>query len=141
MIFGSKPDYKTVNVGELETKLNKGTLVITDSWTIEPIVPIIDGTPVVDFQRRVLWQDPISGCDTRLLKVPAGFEGRGPNWHPVNEEIFCIEGDIGPDDTKLLKPGWYLHNPAYGIHGYHEHSKNGAVVLEWHDGPWSINFI
>ena len=107
---------------------------------VEPIVPVIDGTPLEGFARRVLWEDPESGADTRLLTVPGGFEGKGPNWHPVHEEIFCLKGDIGPDDTRLMTPGTYLHNPAYGVHGYHEHSNGGATILEWHDGLWDINF-
>jgi hypothetical protein len=73
--------------------------------------------------------------------VPAGFEGQGPNWHPVHEEIYCLDGDIGPDDSRLMVPGTYLHNPAFGVHGYHEHSKGGATILEWHDGRWAVNFI
>jgi hypothetical protein len=76
-----------------------------------------------------------------MLVVPGGFEGKGPNWHPCNEEIFCLEGDIGPDDRRIMTPGHYLHNPARCVHGYHEHSRNGAVVLEWHDALWSINFV
>lgn len=89
--------------------------------------------------RRVLWEDEKTGADTRYLTVGAGFEGRGANWHPVHEEIFCLEGDIGPDDNRLMKPGYYLHNPAFGVHGFHEHSIGGATVLEWHDGKWSFN--
>ncbi|MBT7450641.1 MAG: hypothetical protein HN793_07415 [Rhodospirillaceae bacterium] len=107
---------------------------------VDPIVPVIDGVRLEGFARRVLWENPETGADTRLLTVPGGFEGKGPNWHPVHEEIFCLEGDIGPDDTRLMVPGTYLHNPAYGVHGYHEHSKGGATILEWHDGLWEINF-
>ena len=108
---------------------------------IDPIVPVINGEAIPGFERRVLWEDPETGADTRLLSVPAGFEGKGPIWHPVHEEIFCLEGDIGPDDTRLMAPGSYLHNKAFGVHGYHEHSKTGATVLEWHDGRWAINFV
>ena len=114
---------------------------LRSAFDIDPIVPVINGEPILGFERRVLWEDPESGADTRLLKVPAGFEGKGTNWHPVHEEIFCLEGDIGPDDKRLLKPGSYLHNPAFGVHGYHEHSNGGATVLEWHDGRWAINFV
>jgi len=115
-------------------------VVIADTAKAEPIVPVIDGVRLEGFARRVLWEDPNTGADTRLLTVPAGFEGKGPNWHPVHEEIFCLAGDIGPDDTRLMTPGTYLHNPAFGIHGYHEHSVGGATVLEWHDGLWAIKF-
>ncbi|MGB1876355.1 MAG: hypothetical protein ACPHGY_05435 [Rhodospirillaceae bacterium] len=115
-------------------------VILSTAYDVEPIVPVIDGTRLDGFARRVLWQDPDTGADTRLLTVPVGFEGKGPNWHPVHEEIFCLKGDIGPDDTRLMTPGSYLHNPAFGVHGYHEHSNAGATILEWHDGQWEINF-
>lgn len=118
----------------------KPVILVSAYDDVDPIVPVIDGTPLTGFARRVLWEDPETGADTRLLTVPGGFEGKGPNWHPVHEEIFCLEGDIGPDNTRLMAPGTYLHNPAYGVHGYHEHSKGGATILEWHDGRWDINF-
>ncbi len=115
--------------------------LIPNTQDIAPFVPEVGGMRLEGFERRVLWEDPHTGADTRLLTVPAGFEGKRPNWHPVHEEIFCLAGDIGPDDTRLMTPGSYLHNPAFGVHGYHEHSRGGAVVLEWHDGPWEINFV
>lgn len=120
---------------------NAEPVILRSAFDMDPIVPVINGQPIPGFERRVLWEDPESGADTRLLKVPAGFEGKGPNWHPVHEEIFCLEGDIGPDDTRLMTPGTYLHNKAFGVHGYHEHSNGGATVLEWHDGRWAINFV
>ena len=120
--------------------LDHAPLFTTDATQILPVVPEVGGRRLTGFARRVLWEDPLSGADTRLLTVPAGFEGAGPNWHPVHEEILCLAGDIAPDDTRLMTPGSYLHNPAFGVHGYHEHSDSGATVLEWHDGPWSVNF-
>jgi hypothetical protein len=107
--------------------------------SVDWIIGTIEGKPS-GIKRKVLWEDPATGADTRLLVVPAGFEGRGPNYHPCHEEIFCLEGDIGPDDVRLMRPGFYLHNPAYAVHGFHEHSIGGAVVLEWHDARWSFNF-
>ena len=89
----------------------------------------------------MLFKNYRTGADTRLLKMPGGFEGRGLNWHPGHEEIYCLEGDIGPDNVRLMKPGWYLHKAKHGIHAYHEHSHRGATVLEWHDGEWAINFV
>ncbi len=116
-----------------------GMRILADAFDIEPITPVIQGRKLEGFERRVLWLDEVTGADTRLLRVPAGFEGGGPNWHPVQEEIFCLEGDIGPDDRRLLKPGHFLWNPAYGVHGFHEHSVGGCLVLEWHDGAWAFN--
>ena len=99
---------------------------------------MIDGVPLHGFERRVLWIDPETGADTRLLRVPAGFRGAGANWHPVQEEIFCLEGDIQPDDTRPMRPGSYLWNPARSIHGFDEVTHGGCIVLEWHDGLWDL---
>ncbi len=139
MIYGSAPHYDRVTPGPV--KVSEDAFIIADVMAVEPITPEIEGAKLEGFERRVIYKNHRSGADTRVLKVPAGFEGRGPNWHPVHEEIYCLSGDIGPDDKRLLKPGWYLHNPKYGIHGYHEHSIAGATIVEWHDGEWSINFV
>ncbi|PKB14592.1 uncharacterized protein DUF4437 [Novosphingobium kunmingense] len=112
--------------------------VIADAMTIEPFTPIIDGVPLHGFERRVLWIDPETGADTRLLRVPAGFQGAGANWHPVQEEIFCLEGDIQPDDTRPMRVGSFLWNPARSIHGFNEVTRGGCVLLEWHDGKWDL---
>ena len=132
-IFDSAPAFRTQTAAS-------PIVCLDDAMDIEPIIPVIAGKKVEGFERRVLWKDEITGADTRLLKV-AKFEGKGPNWYPVHEEIFCLAGDIAPDDRRPMKPGWFLHNPAYGIHGFHEHSHGGATVLEWHDGEWTINFV
>ncbi len=109
-----------------------------DVFAIEPFTPVIGGKPFVGFERRVLWLDPLTGADTRLLRVPGGFKGGGPNWHPVHEEIFCLEGDIQPDETRPMRAGSFLWNPAFSVHGFAEQSASGCLLLEWHDGPWAI---
>lgn len=121
------------SAAEPETKL------VTNALAIEPIVPVIAGRRLEGFERRVLWLDESTGADTRLLRIPAGFEGGGPGWHPVQEEIFLLEGDVAPDDSRPLQPGDYLWNPARSVHGFHEHSRAGCLLLEWHDGLWAYN--
>ncbi|MBT0670195.1 hypothetical protein HT136_17650 [Novosphingobium profundi] len=114
-------------------------VILADCLGIAPFVPVIAGKRLEGFERRVLWQDARSGADTRLLKVPAGFGGvGGANWHPVEEEIFCIAGDIQPDDTRPMRAGSFLWNPAYSIHGFDERTRGGCVLLEWHDGLWDL---
>lgn len=115
--------------------------IIDDVFAIEPFTPTIKGKLLAGFERRVLWLDPVTGGDTRLLRVPGGFAGGGPNWHPVEEEIFCLEGDIQPDDSRPMRAGSFLWNPAYSIHGYAERSDGGCLLLEWHDGPWSMSLM
>lgn len=119
----------------------KGAIVTPDISAIEPFTPIIDGVPLAGFERRVLWLDPETGADTRLLRVPAGFRGSGANWHPVQEEIFCLEGDIQPDATRPMREGSFLWNPARSIHGFDEVTLGGCVLLEWHDGPWDLHRV
>ena len=84
-----------------------------------------------------LWENPESGATMSFLKVPPGWKSQGPEYHPCQEEILCLTGDIAPDDIRILKAGWFLWNPAYGVHGFHLHSTEGGTVLEWHDGPWA----
>jgi hypothetical protein len=69
------------------------------------------------------------------------MEGWGPNFHPIHEEIYCIAGEIGPDDDNIMTADYYLHNPAWGVHGYHEHSTKGATIIEWHSGPWELVYM
>ncbi|MEX1146831.1 MAG: DUF4437 domain-containing protein [Sphingomonadales bacterium] len=112
--------------------------VTANVFDIEPIVPVIHGRPLTGFERRVLWLDPDTGADTRLLRIPADFNGPGASWHPVNEEIFCLDGEIAPARGQMMTPGSFLWNPERCVHGYYEHTENGCVLLEWHDGPWDI---
>lgn len=117
----------------------KGVMIHRDMSAIESFTPVIDGVPLHGFERRVLWLDTGTGADTRLLRVPAGFRGSGANWHPVQEEIFCLEGDIQPDATRPMREGSFLWNPARSIHGFDEVTAGGCVLLEWHDGPWDLH--
>ena len=131
LIFDGAPDFSA--------KVPTAPVVfLANALEVEAITPVVNGLSKEGFSRRVLWKDAANGADTRLLQV-ARFEGMGPSWHPVHEEIFCLSGDIGPDDRRLMKPGWNQHNPAFGIPGYREHSHGGATILEWHDGEWSMN--
>ena len=90
--------------------------------------------------RRVLWQDPVSGADTRHLTIPAGVTGLGAEWHPCNEEIFCLTRDTVTGDAAPLRPGFFLFNPARGVHGgYRTVNRAEMTLLEWHDGLWALN--
>lgn len=135
MIFDAAPAFRAAEGAAPATVLHRD--IVAD---IKGFQPAVNGTPVAGFERRVLWEDPDTGADTRHLTI-GQFEGKGPNWHPVHEEIYCLSGKLGPDDRRILSAGWYLHNPAYGVHGYHEHSHKGATLLEWHDGPWKLTFV
>ncbi|MCW1383809.1 hypothetical protein OLX02_13365 [Novosphingobium sp. KCTC 2891] len=114
-------------------------LLVPDCLALEPFVPVIAGKRLDGFERRRLWLNERTGADTRLLKVPAHFGGvGGANWHPVEEEIYCISGDIQPDASRPMRAGSFLWNPAYSVHGFDERTESGCVLLEWHDGPWDL---
>jgi hypothetical protein len=113
-------------------------VILPDVLAIKPFTPTIPGFKLEGFERRVLWLDPVTGADTRLLRVPGGFRGGGPNWHPVEEEIFCLEGDIAPDEARPMRSGSFLWNQKRSVHGFNEHTEGGCMLLEWHDGPWAL---
>lgn len=116
-----------------------GAIVTPHISAIEPFTPVIDGKRLEGFERRVLWKDAESGADTRMLKVPANFRGGGANWHPVEEEIYCVSGDIQPDASRPMRAGSFLWNPANSVHGFDEVTHGGCVLLEWHDGEWDLH--
>lgn len=147
---GTMPQIASADGAEVIVILDHGTtgiaqaaceaVVVPDVFAVAPIVPVINGKALEGFERRVLWEDAGTGADTRLLRIPAGFEGTGgPSFHPVEEEIFCLEGDIAPDDDTPMRAGSYLWNPRLSVHGFHEHTRGGCVLLEWHDGPWAYH--
>jgi hypothetical protein len=105
-----------------------------------PVTPsTIEGRPT-GVIRRVLWQDSATGADTRHLTIPAGVSGLGAEWHPCNEEIYCLTRDTTPGDDGALRAGCFLFNPAYAVHGGNR-TVNAAemTLLEWHDGLWEIH--
>lgn len=127
--------------GQSFTAVDKadGAIVTPHISAIEPFTPVINGKLLEGFERRVLWKDSETGADTRMLKVPAGFRGAGANWHPVQEEIYCVSGDIQPDATRPMRAGSFLWNPANSVHGFDEVTHGGCVLIEWHDGEWDIH--
>ncbi len=108
---------------------------------VPPFEPVIGGRKI-GVRRRVLWEDPVSGADTRHLTLPAGLSGLGAEWHPVNEEIFCLSRGPGPVIEGDLRTGWFLYNPAFAVHGGHRRVQpSDMTLLEWHDGKWALNQV
>lgn len=105
-----------------------------------PVTPsLIDGK-ASGVVRRVLWKDPITGADTRHLTIPRGVSGLGAEWHPCNEEIFCLTRETVAGDAHPFGVGCFLFNPAYAVHGGNRTvNKAETTLLEWHDGLWEIH--
>jgi hypothetical protein len=105
---------------------------------VPAIEPVIDGR-VIGVRRRVLWQDPVTGADTRHLTLPSGLAALGAEWHPVNEEIFFLTSS-GRAENDGAGPGWFLFNPAFAVHGGKRMATTTErTLLEWHDGKWALN--
>lgn len=105
-----------------------------------PVTPSLSNGKPTGVIRRVLWADAETGADTRHLTIPAGVTGLGAEWHPCNEEIFCLTRDVVAGDPAPLKPGFFLFNPARGVHGgYRTVNMAEMTLLEWHDGLWALN--
>jgi hypothetical protein len=131
------------NVTRFESATGAEFLLVCDS---DPVLAATAGmstdgatilaNPPTDRTTR-LWKDERTGANTSLIVVPPKWEVEGPEYHPCQEEIFCISGDIAPDDIRVLKAGWFLWNPPYGVHGWHLHSTAGGIVLEWHDRAYA----
>lgn len=105
-----------------------------------PVTPsLIDGK-ASGVVRRVLWKDPVTGADTRHLTIPKGVSGLGAEWHPCNEEIFCLTREAVDGDAHPFGAGCFLFNPAYAVHGGNRTvNKAETTLLEWHDGLWEIH--
>jgi len=103
-----------------------------------PVVESVVAGKKTGITRRVMWVDSTGGGDIRELAVPPGFVGAGRGHHPCGEEILCLDGAITADEEHELTRGWYLYNPAQYVHGGHEFSERGAVLLEWHDAAWDL---
>lgn len=139
VIFEGAPAYAPApraRPGSADTAIEN--LVATGVAPFEPVI----GGKKIGVRRRVLWENPETGADTRHLTLPAGLSGLGAEWHPINEEIFCLSRDPGPVSEGELQVGWYLFNPAFGVHGGHRRERVcTTTLLEWHDGKWELNRV
>jgi quercetin dioxygenase-like cupin family protein len=107
-----------------------------------------DAPPVLPkgAQAAVLAGDPgKDGMFTLRLKMPAGY--RVPrHWHPSDEAVTLIEGDItlsmgeaASAHAETLAPGDFLNLPA---RMQHEASTKGGATVQIHSmGPFQITYI
>ena len=94
------------------------------------------------FGRKLLRHDDATGDDTQYLIVPGGFEGWGAHFHDIHEELYCLDGEVGPFDGHILTKDCYLHNPAYIVHAAEERSTKGSVLFQWRGGgQWEMIFV
>lgn len=87
------------------------------------------------------------GPHTMLLRSAA----REPNqprgqYHPADEELFCLGGDFTFDGSTWFKEGSYAFYPAYFVHGKNVHVRGGYELylrisdtskLFWEEEPQS----
>ena len=80
-------------------------------------------------QRKVLNGDPESGPHTLLLR--SGPREPGPDfaqYHPIDEELFALDGDFTFDGSTWFGRGSYAFYPAFHVHGANVHVRGGYTV-------------
>lgn len=87
------------------------------------------------------------GAHTLILRS----KPRKPNpprgqYHPANEEFFCLGGDFTFDGSTWLQPNSYVFYPAHFVHGTKVHVRGGYEVylrisgtsaIHWEESPLS----
>jgi hypothetical protein len=69
------------------------------------------------------------GPHTLLLRSqPRVRESVFGQYHPIDEEFFCLEGDFTFDGSTWFRDGSYAFYPAYFVHGTNVHVRGGYVV-------------
>jgi len=72
--------------------------------------------------QKLLNSDPVSGARTLLLKSDPRpkdrLTDRRPQYHPVDEEFFCLSGRFTLEGEPWLKPHCYVYYPPMIVHGF-----------------------
>lgn len=108
----------------------------------------LDWEPMSDLLRYKLLNGSMDGgAYTMILQSDSRTpqEHRG-QYHPADEEFYCLAGDFTFDGSTWFKPGSYAFYPAYFVHGTRVHVRGGYEVylriggtneLYWEDYPKS----
>lgn len=83
-----------------------------------------------------------SGPHTAILKS----RSRSPNplrgqYHPVDEEFYCLDGGFTFDGTTWFSEGAYAYYPANFVHGGRVHVKDGYLLYLRMSGLATINWV
>ncbi len=86
--------------------------------------------PLGSLTRKLLSKDPVTGAETNLVRIPAGWRGSGKaHYHHCYEEAFVMDGDVTLTGREDLVDGSYLYRPAGIVHGHRESARDGCRVL------------
>ncbi len=95
------------------------------------------GTPGV-FE-KILNEDDVTGARTVMLKsLPRPSDqltDRRPQYHPVDEEFFCLSGRFTLEGTPWLTPMSYVFYPPGLVHGFNVDVPDGYEVYLRNSGP------
>lgn len=87
-------------------------------------------------QRKVLNGVPEEGAHTMLLySAPRDPDINFAQYHPIDEEFLCLEGDFTFDGSTWFAPGSYAFYPAYFVHGTRVHVRGGYLLYLRQSGP------
>jgi hypothetical protein len=88
---------------------------------------------------KLLNGNPEEGAHTLLLRSEPRVQGSlFGQYHPIDEELFCLEGDFTFDGSTWFRDGSYAFYPAYFVHGTNVHVRGGYVVYLRLSGPGQL---
>lgn len=104
-------------------------------------VPV--GTPGV-FE-KILNEDDVTGARTVMLKsLPRPSEqlpDQRPQYHPVDEEFFCLSGRFTLEGDVWFEPGSYVYYPPNLVHGYAVDVPGGYEIYLRNSGSLSTKRV
>jgi hypothetical protein len=87
-------------------------------------------------QCKLLNGRPEEGAHTMLLySAPRDPDIDFAQYHPIDEEFLCLEGDFTFDGSTWFGPGSYAFYPAYFVHGTAVHVRGGYLLYLRQSGP------
>jgi hypothetical protein len=92
---------------------------------------------------KLLNEDHTTGARTVILKSmprprPAGQK---PQYHPVDEEFFCLSGGFTLEAGTLLEDDSYVYYPANLVHGFCVDVPSGYEIYLRNSGPLSTTHV
>lgn len=94
---------------------------------------------------KILNEDDITGARTVMLKsLPRPGDqlpDQRPQYHPVEEEFFCLSGRFTLEGDVWFEPGSYVYYPSNLVHGYAVDVPGGYEIYLRNSGPLSTKRV
>lgn len=101
------------------------------------------GTPGV--MEKIINEDDVSGARTLMLKSLSRpgdqITDRRPQFHPVDEEFFCLSGRFTLEGDPWIERGTYVYYPPNLVHGYAVDVPEGYEIYLRNSGALSTQRV